>query len=185
MQTLDIPKLYSGELSQREVAAKILSERPPYVKKSCYFEPKESYKHKLAKNLLATWLREQDEQNEFPKVAQFSWRRSYGVFEELIFYSDSDEYYFENPKFNTGYPLFVPDITVFHKGSIVYLFEIVHTNKVSQVKIDLIRKYLPSAELYEVSANEILRHDSATIPSHIKCKRLIQHTNHPTYPYSS
>ena len=145
-----------------------------WVNHQTMFKHKESYKHKLAKSLLAQWLREQDEKNDQCKVAQFEWRSSYGVHEELMFRSTSDPFHFENED-ESGYPFFVPDITVFHKGSPKYLFEIYHKHNVPQHKTERIKKFFDGyhVELYEISANEILRHDSESVPTKLKCKQLL------------
>ena len=135
------------------------------------FEPKESYKHKIAKSLLAQWFQSQELKNDSCQVAQFQWRASYGVHEELIFYTNSSPFYFEDSQ-NDGNFLFVPDVTVFHKGTPKYLFEVYHKHKVPKYKIERIKRILPDAEVYEISANEILRHDSRFVPSELKCKRL-------------
>ena len=112
------------------------------------FEEKESYLHYYAKEVLFNWLVTEELENDFCNVAQFNWRRNYGVFKELKFFETSDPYYFEmsggldyekikekdyNNAFRDNYDrgkiLFVPDITVFHKGTPRYLFEIVYTKK--------------------------------------------------------
>lgn len=162
------------------------------------FIEKESHKHKLAKELLASWFNKQDKTQDFCQVAQFNWRSNYGVYTELKFYETSDPYYFESsvglrdysevkgkdirgdnplewfdPAIDRGKFLFVPDITIFHKGTAVILIEVVHKNPLTETKIETIKKFFGGhhVEVYEIEAEEILRHTD--IPNHLKCKRVI------------
>ena len=157
------------------------------------FIKRESYKHLYAKKVLAKWCREAEKKSEYCRVAQFFWRANYGVFKELPFYETSDPYYFECSKglaavgdgpwdmpekcFIKGYDhgkiLFVPDITIFHKGTASYLFEIIHSNPVSDEKIKRIKlffRYHP-VEVYEIESEIILR--QMQVPEIIKCRRVI------------
>ena len=66
------------------------------------FEEKESYKHKLAKDLLFEWLtnienekRNADSAFDDCELPPFLWRPNYGIFKELKFYETDDPYYFE------------------------------------------------------------------------------------------
>jgi hypothetical protein len=61
----------------------------------------------------------------------------------------------------------VPDITVFHKGSPIYFFEIVHTSAVSEEKLRRMKKFSSEIEIVEIEAEEILRH--CNIPNYINC----------------
>lgn len=159
------------------------------------FEVKESYKHLYAKKILANWCKEAEEKSDgCCQIAQFYWRKNYGVFEELPFYETSDPYYFENSggfspykwehgfkpeqcfskRYNRGKILFVPDITIFHKGVPGYLFEIVHSNPVSIQKIEIIRSFfgdLYYTELYEINVEDILV--QTKIPTRLNAVRLI------------
>ena len=145
------------------------------------FEYKESYKHLMAKNLLASWLRKIDEEEEFCRLTPFSWRSNYGVFTELPFFSTSDPYYFEmskglldptqndfryrydhatcfDPKINRGRYLFVPDITIFHKGTAYILIEVIHKNELTWDKIAAIDLFFNgNVQLFTIEAEEILR----------------------------
>jgi len=138
------------------------------------FKINESFKHIFAKNLFSSWLKKtENESEDLCKFAQFSWRKNYGVFDELPFYKNDDVYYFENsaglilhdngdlyfdPDYDRGEILFVPDITVFHKGTPLLLFEIVNTCPVSEEKLIKIRNFfghqLPF--IYEIKADTIL-----------------------------
>lgn len=166
------------------------------------FISRESYKHLFAKNLLKRWFLEQDHQLDFCSVAQFKWRSNYGIFTELEFYETSDPYYFEtskglkefcgydnnyidkrgsnplewfDPNFNRGKILFVPDVTIFHKGTPVILLEVVHTSPLTSWKIKRVKDFFEGyyVELYEIEAEEILRHDKSVIPAILKCKQVI------------
>ena len=67
-----------------------------YLKKD---KSKESYKHLLAKHLLANKLKEVElKNNDYCDFYGWSWRKNYGVFVELPFYKTSSVYYFENSK---------------------------------------------------------------------------------------
>ncbi len=158
-------------------------------------EERESYKHLFAKNLLKRWFLEQDTNNDFCSVAQFNWRSNYGIFTELEFYETSNPFYFElsdglreyssersknpldwfDPDFNRGKILFVPDITLFHKGSAVKLLEVVHTNSVPDWKKRRIEKFFAGnhIEVYEIQAEEILRHDKTIVPAYLECRQII------------
>ncbi len=159
------------------------------------FVSKESFKHKMAKELLAKWLREAEEGNDHCNFAQFTWRSNYGVYEELPFYTTSDPYYFESSDgLRTYHPgeeeeyryhgdflkcvdrgaiLFVPDIAVFHKGTSIYFFEVVHKHKVSEDKIERIKAFFNGYALwvYEVEAEEILR--QTEVPKYLKVNKVI------------
>lgn len=136
------------------------------------FIEKESYKHLFAKNLLRDWFLEQEKHNDYCEVAQFNWRSNYGAYTELPFYKTSDPYYFECG-LNEGKILFVPDITVFHKGVPIYLLEVVHKHPMPLWKVNQIKKFFNyNIELYEIEAEEILRHDKSIIPTYLECKRL-------------
>jgi hypothetical protein len=163
------------------------------------FVENESYKHKLAKELLLKWLRDQDEKKDFCRVAQFEWRSNYGIFCELPFYETSHPHYFEESgglikpwdynfakksykknnydflfdnNFNKGAILFKPDISLTHKGGVTKLFEIKNTHEVTSDKLLRIIKFFRRyhIEVYEIEAEEILRH--CNVPEYIKCDLL-------------
>jgi hypothetical protein len=146
------------------------------------FIPTESYKHLCAKEVLAGWLRDIEKGKDFCELNPIKWRSNYGVFTELPFYETSDPYYFElskgikttksgnlshrgkNPlnwydkSVDRGRILFVPDITVFHKGTAVHLIEVVHKNPVSDYKLRTIQKFFShhSVHVWEIPADWIL-----------------------------
>jgi hypothetical protein len=166
------------------------------------FIERESYKHLFAKNLLKKWFIEQDVSKDHCEVAQFKWRSNYGVFTELKFYETSEPYYFEtsgglleytgngvngtdlrganklnwfDSKFNRGKILFVPDVTIFHKGTPVILLEVVHTSPLTTWKIEKVKKFFEGyhVEVYEIEAEEVLRHDKSIVPKYLKCNQII------------
>jgi hypothetical protein len=140
------------------------------------YEYRESYKHLYAKKVLADWMRsEEAAQTDYCKVAQFQWRKNYGVFDELPFREGDNIYYFECER-GTGEILFVPDIVVFEKGTPYMIFEIVHKNPVSDKKLEKIIRFfggfgwcLPN--LYEVNADYLL--NQISIPEVIKCRQIL------------
>ena len=75
-----------------------------------------------------------------------------------------------------GKILFVPDITIFHKGTPKYLIEIVHTNPVSEQKIDKIINFFDyGIEVHEVNVKDILKVDKLVRPSKIKTKCILSY----------
>lgn len=157
------------------------------------FVEKESFKHKLAKELLVSWLNKEQKTKDLCSFDLFKWRCGYGIHSELKFYETSDPYYFvlskginkdvefnyDNPNnsfiknFNRGKILFVPDITIFHKGHVAYFIEIVHTNETSIEKLSKIIKFFKgdTPEIYEIQAEEILK--QIDIPESLKFERIL------------
>lgn len=75
-----------------------------------------------------------------------------------------------------GKILFVPDITIFHKGTPKFLIEIVHTNPVSEQKIDKIIDFFDyGIEVHEVNVKDILKVDKLVRPSKIKTKCILSY----------
>lgn len=152
------------------------------------FVERESNKHYLAKELFAKWCRDAEalarKYNHFTaKVAQFEWRPNQGVHTELQFCEFDDTYYLENrypgatPRDGSmhrsnefGRILFVPDISIFIKGEIRIIFEIKHTSGLSEEKLQRIAARLPNCSIYEIEAEEVLRHDKSIVPEFIECK---------------
>jgi hypothetical protein len=160
-----------------------------------YYE-NESYMHKFAKDVLADKLSMIEKLNDSCEFNELKWRRNYGVFKELKFYETSNPYYFElsygllphtgfdnngidkrgkNPlewfdkNYNRGKILFVPDITIFHKGTATIFIEIVHRHHLEQPKIQAIEKFFEGhlIQVYEVSAEQILNN---TIQDFKRCE---------------
>jgi hypothetical protein len=141
-----------------EVVVKTLMNMP--------YEYHESHKHKLAKETLFKWLDniEKGIPNTPPVRLPFYWRRpNYGVHLELPFYSNSDPYYFECSGHENdggeqpGRILFVPDITIFHKGSVKIIIEVVHKNIISGEKEKKINSFFGDGVwLYSIEADNIL-----------------------------
>jgi len=135
----------------------------------------ESYKHLYAKRTLFEWLSNAEKEspnNDYCNFAQFGWRKNYGVYMELKFRDTSDVYFFENGD-SSGKILFSPDITVFQKGTPIYIFEIFHTHRCDADKIALMKEFFKGTifEAYEVSAEYILRQTS--VPKYIMCEQII------------
>lgn len=144
------------------------------------FIEKESFKHKLAKELLASWFMDQENGNsDYCQVSQFRWRKNQGVHLELKFHKNDDPYYFENsegltdPDFERGALLFIPDICIFHKGTPCLMIEVVCTNPVTEIKKERILKFFDGfyVEVFEIEAEEILRH--CEIPSKLIATQII------------
>ena len=161
----------------------------------------ESFKHKAAKELLASWLRNLDNTQDGCLLSPISWRSNYGVFEELKFHETDDPYYFEmssglinyelregmglgfRPKTNTdwfksdfdrGRILFVPDITIFHKGVAAILVEILHKHEVPDKKLNIISDFFSGqgVTLFEIRAEDILK--LTKIPTELEIHRKIE-----------
>lgn len=152
------------------------------------FIEKESYKHKFAKELLHKWLSESDIDGDYMGIFPIIWRKNYGVFSELKFYETSDPYYFEqseglipfnpedagagkkdrrgpdplkffDPSFNRGKILFVPDITIFHKGTPTIIIEVIHTSWITVKKHKAMLDFFSgiNCTVYNLRAEDILR----------------------------
>lgn len=167
-------------------------------KNSTSFSELESYKHKCAKDILFQWLKDAEESDYdmYCNVGQIKWRPNYGVFKELKFYTSSTGYYFEtsggliktghekienaddrfDKDFNRGSILFVPDITIFHKGMAVFFIEIVNTSDITDQKFRRIKNfanregYYPT--IYKIKVDDILNINVGNIPNFIKCEEI-------------
>ena len=138
------------------------------------FDHIESYKHLLAKNLFASWLAGV-EANGMPSCnfAQFSWRKSCGVFTELEFYSNSSIQYFEHPPKKKRGLSFIPDIVVFHQGCPHYIFEIVHKSPITVEKLARMTFFFHNhnVEIHTINADYLL--NQIKIPKIIKTERFL------------
>jgi len=161
------------------------------------FVSKESYKHSCAKDVLYNLLIEAEKENNnelYASVGQIKWRPNYGIFKELVFYNTSTGYYFETSKglkeglngnienqdeafienFDRGYPLFVPDITIFHKGMAIYFIEIINTNDVNDKKLNKIKSFAEREGYYphiiKVKADDILNINIGDKIKKLKCE---------------
>ena len=159
--------------------------------KQVKYVDRESYKHLLAKELLAKWCRKAEKEARknnahSAKMAQFGWNVNQGVHTELQFCQEDCSYYLENrypgdtPRDGSmqrsnkfGKILFVPDVSIFSKGEIRVIFEVKHTHGVTEKKLNLIKERLTMCSVYEIEAEEILRHKKNTIPDFLECKTLI------------
>lgn len=149
------------------------------------FVAKESFKHLMAKDLLHKWLSDQELKSGFCKLYPFNWRVNYGVFKELPFYVKSSPYYFElSEEGHEQSPiLFVPDITIFHKGLPIYLIEVVHQNHVSDKKLKRILDFFDGdITIIEISAEEILR--QTQVPEKLEYKLVYSDSPDSFVPYS-
>ena len=152
------------------------------------FESKESYKHKLAKQVLKEWLDNNHELQPFPysdngwvileyPICIFSENNpkspgrddswEYDVFTN---YGNPIPSYTECIQEYDTHPIAMIDIVVVHKGHPLYAIEICHTNPVSNEKLMKL-KDLGVTNLYEVKADWIL--NQTGIPDTIKCIQLI------------
>jgi hypothetical protein len=156
------------------------------------FTENESYKHKLAKELLYKWLKEQKPEKwigdgvylEYPLIPamrnEYDYVISYGNG-----YIDGYQYYSGitsdfNPTYeqciaNNDIPLAVLDIAVVYAGCLFEGYEVYHTHKVDDTKkgkiMDLTKgKYF---ELYEISAEKILCQTKKPENIYTLCNRII------------
>ena len=150
-------------------------------------------KEEKAKDLLFEILKKENNSGDSSRIGQFYWRKNYGVFKDLPFHKSDNAYYFEeskgiipynkrdekcmnylnwfNPDFNRGQLLFVPHITIFHKGSVKYVFIIVDGEDApySQLKImdDFFQGYW---NCYQIEADDILNSKNLTTLDSIEAK---------------
>ena len=134
------------------------------------YEYKESFMHYYAKEVVYNWLINAEKEADYCKFAQFEWRKNYGVHKELKFYKTSDPYYFEFPLGNKGEIFFVPDITVFHKGTPGFIIEIVHTHFIEKGKIEKMINFFMGHTLtiYEIDAFYLMNMRTDVIPEKLE-----------------
>lgn len=158
------------------------------------FTENESYKHKLAKEVLCKWLQEKNKEGPWmgdgvhieypliPAMRNVTWNNviSYGNAS-----CDGYEYYQTNTSdFNPTYeqcianndiPVAVLDIAVVYKGCLLEGFEVYHTHKVDDNKkgkiIDLTNGL--SFKLYEISAEKILCQTKIPDNIYTLCNKII------------
>lgn len=143
-------------------------------------ESLESYKHKAAKQVLASWLRNAASSAGFDNYAVFcglGWRvnrsgKDWGVFEEYpitcsncnlkhgFLYAWDETKWLGIPSYDElikdrDPPLAILDVAVQEKGRIVYGFEVIHTHRVTPEKA----MYLNALQIqvFELDAEWILR----------------------------
>lgn len=133
------------------------------------FEINESFKHLYAKRLLYHWLCQHESKTEGCNFCGFKWRRNQGIHMELPVYRSSNPNYFEHGS-NSGKISFVPDITIFHKGQVFIIIEVVHKSAISNTKLKKIKRFFGSNhfELYEIQADHIL--NNTGIPTFLTYK---------------
>lgn len=163
------------------------------------FIENESYKHKMAKEVLKKWLETQTiEDKDYSGIGDIRFRsnRKSGVFLEypicknITYYNeiiggnswktnwdeiqgDWNEYvptYDECVNKYKSYPIAIIDVVCCHKGSPQIGIEICHKNPVSQEKINKLEEFGVD-DLIEIDADWILH--QTKIPSQLKYKRLI------------
>ena len=141
---------------------------------------------KQAKTMLHKWLSEIDKINDMCELHPFKWRSNYGVYMDLKFYDFDDPYYFENEvridilslkneslTYNKS-PLFIPDITIFHKGvACILIFITDNDYNFPYNKGAIINKFFEGFhnEIYLVAYRDILRIKADT-PKYIRAKKL-------------
>lgn len=134
----------------------------------------ESYAHHTAKTIFAGWLRTAAENAGYDEYANFAgieWRVNrpsplWGVYEEYpLLHDDSvvwDEQGYAIPptykemKKNFKGDFKIADIVVQHKGSIIYVIEIVHKNALSQEKEDFYNSMLVRPKIIVIPTHWIL-----------------------------
>lgn len=150
------------------------------------FTENESYKHKLAKELLYKWLKEKKPGKwhgdgvylEYPLIPAM--RNEYWNGNVISYGNASIDgyHYYEgitsdfNPTYeqciaNNDIPIAVLDIAVVYKGCLFEGFEVYHTHKVDDTKKGKIMDLTKGLDfkLYEISAEKILCHTK--IPENI------------------
>jgi hypothetical protein len=159
------------------------------------FIENESYKHKMAKEVLKKWFENESEKKDYRTIGDISFRpnRHSGIFLEYPIckgvcgnYDNSwlhnwdeiclDGVYEYVPTYDEcinkydSYPIAIIDMVGSHKGSPSIGIEICHKNPVSQEKINKLKEF-GVCNLIEIDADWIL--NQTKIPSQLKYKRLI------------
>lgn len=158
------------------------------------FIQKESYKHKLAKEVLYEWLKEDCEERwcgdgvhmEYPIVTNMRNNLSGDVLGYNYNLGDERSYYYQTQvqNYNPSYeqciaigdiPIAILDIAVVYKGSVQKGFEIYHTHKVDDEKRSKIDKLTRKSgfKLYEIDADSILRQIQKPVDIYKLCNVLI------------
>ena len=158
------------------------------------FVAKESFKHKLAKELLCKWLNEERENKwcgdgahmEYPLVPfmknQGAQLIGYGYDNgdgKYAYYSSLNNDFaptYEQCIANKDIPIAVLDIAIVYKGIIFKGFEIYHTHKVDEEKKEKIKELcngLVGFELYEIDAETILKQCEKPKDILSLCKRIL------------
>lgn len=155
-----------------------------------------------AKNKLFSTLKNIDESEDCCSIGQFHWRSNYGVFKDLPFHKGDSSYYFEDSKglkvvdedyrmseeyeipetatdwFDQSYirneELFVAHLTIFHKGFVKYIFEIVDGEMIKASKIKAINSFFKSGIFcYQINADDILSNNDLYMTKKLPVKELI------------
>ena len=158
------------------------------------FTENESYKHKLAKELLREWLKEKNKEGpwmgdgvhlEYPLIPAMRTTNCGNVITYGNASIDGYDYYegitsdfnptYEQCIANNDTPIVVLDIAVVYKATLVEGFEVYHTHKVDDTKKGKIMDLTKGLgfKLYEISAEKILC--KTKIPDNIYtlCNRII------------
>lgn len=114
------------------------------------FVERESFKHKFAKTLLHEWL-------------------SKNKFEDFTCESAELEYCIRTQNRTTK----VADIATFKNGKLFAIFEVYHTHRIKQSKLNTLAARYPNVKIYEINADIIL--NLTDIPS--KIMDLCEHMN--------
>ena len=149
-----------------------------------------------AKEILFKILREEDMSGDSSKIAQFHWKRNYGVYKDLPFYESDNSYYFEESKgiipyderdekcvdylkwfsadFNRGKLLFVPHITIFHKGAVKYVLIIVDGKDTPHSELKVMDDFFSGYwNCYQIEADDILNCGNLESIDRIKVKTIV------------
>jgi hypothetical protein len=159
------------------------------------FTENESYKHKLAKELLYKWLKEKKGGGkwvgdgvylEYPLIPAM--RNEYWKGDVISYGNASIDgyHYYEgitsdfNPTYeqciaNNDIPIAVLDIAVVYKGCLFEGYEVYHTHKVDDTKKGKIMDLTKGLrfELYEISAEKILCQTKKPENIYTLCNRII------------
>lgn len=159
------------------------------------FTENESYKHKAAKEVLQNWLKDKKKEKwggdgvhlEYPLIPAMK-KEHFG---SLVGYNchtgdERYDYYCEvtsgdfNPTYkqciqNNDIPIAVLDIAVVYKGNLFEGFEVYHTHLVDENKKKKITELTKGKwfDLYEISAETILRQTKAPANIYDLCDKII------------
>lgn len=126
------------------------------------FIEEESYKHKLSKELLYSWIeaKNRNDTQNYPEdfILPFVWQTDGqdNVHLELPFFETTGLYYFQS--MHQGKTVFIPDITIFHKGVASIFIEVIHKCPVTDEKLERINAFYKNRppSLYTIDAENIL-----------------------------
>ena len=146
-------------------------------------EPRESYAHKAAKQVVFDWIqeiyKESDPKDSYVHWGHMSWRPNYEFMEYPVlpngggivdvlwnehYWSEGEEY--QNINYIPTYevlceegkpPAAILDLVITHKGSVLYIIEITHKHPLSREKIDFLYSLDDNIQIIELPADYVLR----------------------------